>query len=122
VRRAFTLLGLPTVRARVRTSGRNGQLAARLWDVSRGRQLLVSRGVYRLMPAQRGTITFQLFGNGYRVSRGHTLKLEVLGRDPGFLRPSNGKFSVRVSRLTVELPTRERPNRRRGIARPRIAR
>jgi predicted acyl esterase len=122
VRKPFTLLGLPTVRARVRTKGRNGQLDSRLWDVSHGQQRLVSRGVYRLRPGQKGLVTFQLFGNGYRVARGHTLKLELLGRDPDYLRPSNGKFSVRVSKLTVELPTRERPGRRRGISRPRIAR
>ena len=112
VRRGFTMLGLPTVRARIRTRGSGGMLAARLWDVSRGRQTLISRGVYRLRAGQRGRVTFQLFGNGWRFRRGHRVKLELLGRDPNFLRTSNNRFSVRVSRLRVALPTRERGRRR----------
>ena len=35
-KRAFTMLGLPTVAATARTRGRDGQIAARLWDVSTG--------------------------------------------------------------------------------------
>lgn len=107
VRRSFTMLGLPTVRATVRTRGRNGFLAARLWHVLGRRQRLVSRGVYRLRPNQRGRITFQLFGNGYRFGPPpNRVKLELVGSDPNFLRTSNGRFSVRLSRLRVDLPTR----------------
>jgi hypothetical protein len=105
-RRPFTLLGMPTVEARIRTSGRGGFIAARLWDVNRGRQVLVSRGVYRLRDDQEGDIRFQLFGNGWRFRRGHTAKLELLGRDPNYLRTSNFRFSVRVSRARVDLPGR----------------
>ena len=108
VRRGFTMLGLPAVRAAVRTRGRHGYLAARLWDVHGRRQRLVSRGVYRLRGRQRGRIAFQLFGNGYRFARGHRVKLELLGRDPNYLRTSNGRFAVRLTRLQVALPTRER--------------
>lgn len=108
MRRALTLIGLPTVSARVRTVGRNGQLVGRLWDVFGAKQRLISRGVYRLTGNQRGRIVFQLSGNGYRIARGHRVKLELLGRDPGFLRPSNGSFSVRVSRVVAQLPVRER--------------
>ena len=100
-RRPFTMLGMPTVQARIRTRGRGGFIAARLWDVHRGRQLLVSRGVYRLRDNQRGEILFQLFGNGWRFARGHTAKLELLGNDPNFLRTSNFDFSVRISKLRV---------------------
>jgi fermentation-respiration switch protein FrsA (DUF1100 family) len=105
-RRPFTMLGLPLVSARIRTRGRGGFLAARLWDVYRGKQVLVSRGVYRLRDNQRGDVLFQLFGNGWRFARGHTAKLELLGNDPNFLRTSNFKFSVRVSRARVDLPGR----------------
>jgi predicted acyl esterase len=121
-RRAYTLLGLPTISARIKTTGSGGQLVARLWDVSAGRQLLVSRGVYRLRTNQSGRITFQLFGNGWAFRRGHVAKLELVGSDPNYLRPSNGPFSVRVSKLVVELPTRDKPSRRRGIGRPRLGR
>jgi len=107
-RRGLTMLGLPTVRATVRTTGRNGQLVGRLWDVFGAGQRLISRGVYRLADDQKGKVVFQLSGNGYRIAKGHTVKLELLGRDPGFLRPSNGSFSVRVSKLVAELPVRDR--------------
>ena len=106
VRRPFTLLGMPTVEATVRTRGRGGFLAARLWDVHRGRQTLVSRGVYRLRDNQSGEILFQLFGNGWRFRRGHVARLELVGRDPLFLRTSNFRFSVRVSGIRVLLPGR----------------
>ncbi|HZB05009.1 MAG TPA: CocE/NonD family hydrolase [Thermoleophilaceae bacterium] len=106
VRRPFTLLGMPTVEASIRTRGRGGFLAARLWDVHRGRMTLVSRGVYRLRDHQRGDIVFQLFGNGWRFRRGHVARLELVGRDPFFLRTSNFRFSVRVAGIRVLLPGR----------------
>ena len=106
----YTLLGRPTVTATIETSGANGQLAARLWDVDpAGRQVLVSRGVYRLLDDQRGSIVFQLSGNGYRFARGHTPRLELLGRDAPYYRASNGAFSVKVSGLRVLLPVAEEP-------------
>jgi predicted acyl esterase len=106
--RPFTMLGMPTVQARVRTHGRGGFIAARLWDVFRGRQTLVSRGVYRLRDNQRGKILFQLFGNGWRFRRGHVAKLELLGRDPNYLRTSNLPFSLRVSHVRMDLPGQRR--------------
>jgi hypothetical protein len=117
----FTLLGRPTVTARIQTTGRFGQIASRLWDVAPdGTQRLISRGVYRLLDNQSGPVTFQLHGNGYRFEPGHTPKLELLGRDnamtsggalsTGYLRASNGAFTVAVSDLTLELPTAEAPN------------
>ena len=105
-RRRFTMLGMPTLETRVVTRGRGGLIAARLWDVHRGQQVLVSRGVYRLRDNQRGRIVFQLFGNGWAFKRGHVAKLELLGRDPQFLRTSNLRFSVRFKRTSVELPGR----------------
>ena len=108
VGKPFTLLGLPTVRAAIKTKGRGGMIASRLWDVSAGKQVLVARGIYRLRDGQKGKVTFQLFGNGWRFKRGHTVKLELLGSDPTFMRASNFEFSVKVSHLTVSLPTHER--------------
>jgi hypothetical protein len=103
-RRPFTMLGMPTVETRIETKGRGGLIAARLWDVHRGRQLLVSRGVYRLRDYQRGRIVFQLFGNGWAFKKGHVAKLELLGRDPSFLRTSNSRFSVSFTQTRVQLP------------------
>jgi len=102
----FTLMGLPTITANVKTIGPFGEIAARLWDVlPSGEQRLITRGVYRLNDNQEGPITFQLHGNGYEFAAGDTVKLELLGRDAPYYRASNGVFSVEVSNLTVSLPT-----------------
>jgi predicted acyl esterase len=104
--KGFTLMGMPTVTATIKTVGPFGELASRLWDVlPNGEQRLVSRGVYRLGENQAGTITFQLHGNGYQFAAGDTVKLQLLGRDAPYYRASNGVFAVEVSNLTVSLPT-----------------
>jgi hypothetical protein len=106
--RGYTLLGLPTVRARIATTGLNGQLDSRLWDVSPdGQQRLISLGAYRLHDGQTGRVTFQLHGNGWCFAPGHRPKLELLGKDEPFLRPSNGTFTVQVSDIHVGLPIAE---------------
>jgi dienelactone hydrolase len=111
--RGFTLLGLPTVVARVRigpSSGDPGQFDARLWDVSGGRQMLVARTGYRLQGHGSEQIVFQLHGNGWHVAAGHTLKLELLGKDAPYYRASVGGPSVTIRSLTLVLPTLQRPN------------
>jgi fermentation-respiration switch protein FrsA (DUF1100 family) len=119
----YTLLGLPTVRAKVVLTGDYGQLDSRLWDVApNGDRVLVSRGAYRLRSKDSGkTITFQLHGNGWRFAAGHMPQLELLGRDAPYLRPSNSPFTVDVSSVTVELPTREKPGSRPVVRRPTIS-
>ncbi len=102
----FTLMGLPTVTATIKTIGPFGEIAARLWDVlPSGQQRLISRGIYRLTENQEGTITFQLHGNGYEFASGDTVKLQLLGRDAPYYRASNGSFTLEVSNVTVSLPT-----------------
>jgi hypothetical protein len=99
------VVGLPTVKARVRTTGPFGQLAGRLWDVGPdGQQTLIARGSYRLTPAQRGRVLFQLHGNAYAVPAGHGLVLELVGRDAPYLRPSNGTFTVDVLNAWIFVP------------------
>ena len=107
--KGFTLLGLPTVTATIKTTDTPklpGEIAARLWDVNGENETLISRGVYRLTEAQAGTITFQLHGNGYEFAKGHTVKLQLLGRDAPYYRASNGSFTVEISNVTVTLPTK----------------
>ena len=70
-----------------------------------GQQVLVSRGIYRLEDNQKGKVIFQLFGNGWRFARGHTAKFELIGSDSSYVRASNFEFSVKVSKLSVSLPT-----------------
>jgi predicted acyl esterase len=108
VKKGFTMIGLPTVKATIETKGKYGELAARLYDISNGKETLVTRGQYRLNDNQTGKITFQLNGNAYKFVKGHTLQLELLGQDPNYLRKSNGTFRISVSKLTLSVPTRER--------------
>ncbi|MBA3867383.1 MAG: hypothetical protein H0X42_13750 [Solirubrobacterales bacterium] len=109
VQQGFTMLGLPTVRTKIFTTGQYGQIDARLWDISpEGTQLLVSRGIYALENGQTGTIEFQLHGNGYRFAKGHTVELQLLGRDAPYYQPGTVPFTVRAAALTVALPTLQR--------------
>ena len=115
VTQPFTLLGLPIVRANIDTTGAGGQIASRLWDIAPdGKQVLVARGVYRLEDDQKGTVTFQLFGNGYRFEAGHSAKLELLGRDAPYVRASNGRFSVKIKDLTTRAPGEREARHRAG--------
>lgn len=100
------MIGLPTVCADIRTIGQFGQLDSRLWDVdpTTGDQILVSRGAYRLTANQTGEVTFQLQGNAWTFEEGHVPKLELLGRDADYLRPSNDGFAVEVSDLRIDFP------------------
>jgi fermentation-respiration switch protein FrsA (DUF1100 family) len=113
--RGFTMLGLPTVSADVAVNGQFGQLDSRLWDVGPdGKQTLISRGVYRLLDNQNGNILFQLHGNGWRFPVGHKPKLELLGRDAAYTRPSNGSFSIQVTNVRVVMPTLNKPGSLHG--------
>jgi fermentation-respiration switch protein FrsA (DUF1100 family) len=112
VKRGFTMLGRPTVEARIASSGQYGQIDARLWDVSpEGTQLLLDRGVYALSSGQTGKIVFQLHGNGYRFIKGHKVELQLLGRDAPYYQPGKFPYTVRVSDLRVTLPTLQRQPR-----------
>jgi hypothetical protein len=106
----YTLLGAPTISARLRVTGDAGvpQLALRLWDVSDGSQTLVARGLYR--PTGKGTEVFQLHPNGWQFAPGHVARLEVLGSDPPYARPSNGRFEVTIESLALTLPVRDEPD------------
>jgi len=84
VARAFTMVGSPSVTARVTVGTRPNaypQLIARLWDVAPGgTQRLIARGAYRVS-SRDARITFQLWGNAYRFAAGHRVRVELLGQD-----------------------------------------
>jgi Acetyl xylan esterase (AXE1) len=104
----FTLLGAPSISARFKVSGREPALALRLWDVSpAGTQTLVARGLYR--PRRGRTQVLQLHPGAWRFAPGHVPKLELVGRDVGYARPSNFAWSIAVSDLRLRLPVHERP-------------
>jgi dienelactone hydrolase len=111
----YTLLGSPMVTADLQVSGEFAYIAARLLDVDpvKNTETLVSRGAYRIDPgAPNGRQTFQISANGWHFASGHVPELELLGRDAPFLRPSNGRFSIAVSNLTLRLPVHEVPGAR----------
>ncbi|MEK6276799.1 MAG: CocE/NonD family hydrolase [Actinomycetota bacterium] len=107
----YTLIGSPTVIARVFTTDLQAQVVARLWDLGPdGNQVFVTRGVLRPDLGRDGRQPFQLNPNGWFFAPGHVAKLELLGRDSPYARASNGSFGVSVSDLELRLPVRERPN------------
>jgi dienelactone hydrolase len=109
-RRAFTLVGGPTIIARLGVDGPPGapQLAGRLWDVSgAASRTLIARGFYR---PRSGRNVWQLHPGAWRVRPGHRIQLELLGQDAPFGRPSNGAFEVAIERLELRLPVRQRPD------------
>jgi hypothetical protein len=106
--KGVTLIGQPVITGRVVTTGRNGQLDARLWDLNpkTGKQQLVDRGAYRLTDDQKGGFRFTLDGNGWRFAKGHRIVVELLGRDAPTYGASPTAFHATLSRVQVALPVR----------------
>jgi hypothetical protein len=115
----WTVMGAPTVIARIKASGEAAQLAARLWDVGPdGRQTLMARLAYRPRLDDDRPQVFQLHPVGWYLAPGHTVKLELLGSDQPYVRASNAPFNLHVSDLELRLPVRNRPGNRPGVASP----
>lgn len=108
----YTLLGSPTVIADLHVSGKFAYVAARLLDVNpaTNTETLVARCVYRIDSKRPdGLQVFQLYAGAWHFAAGHEPKLELLGQDPSYTRPSNGVFSISVSNLQLRLPVHEVP-------------
>lgn len=107
----LTLIGSPTIAARLRIDGDYPQITARLWDVAPdGQQTLVQHGTYR--PERSGPQVFQIHPAGWQFAEGHVAKLELLGRDSPYTQPSAGTFSITAEDLVLDLPVRQRPDGR----------
>ncbi len=50
------------------------------------------------------TISYEMFGNAWRVRPGHVLQLEVLQDDSTFLRTNNVPSTVTIERLGARVP------------------
>jgi len=109
--RGYTLLGAPTITAKLTARGTYPMLVERLWDVdpTTGTETLVDRGDYRLTGAGTTTATFQLHPGAWHFAAGHVPKLELLSQDPSYLRTSNGAFTITVDDLRLQLPVHDRP-------------
>ncbi len=103
----YTLLGSPTVVAKLSLSGSYPELAERLWDVDpgSGTETLVARGLYR--PTASGLQVFQLHPGAWHFAAGQIPKLELVAQDSPYGRTSNGQFSIAVSNLQLRLPVHE---------------
>lgn len=112
----YTLLGSPTVVARIDAPGANTQIAARLMDIApNGDQKLVARGLWRPEIGGPSRQVFQLNPNGWEFKEGHVAKLELLPDDAPFGRASPGQSEVRVSNLELRLPVVESPGDLGGL-------
>jgi dienelactone hydrolase len=110
--RGYTLMGSPTISARLRIEGEFPQIVGRLWDVAPdGQQTLVSHGIYRPKARPGRSTTFQIEPAGWHFAPGHVPKLELLGRDSPYARASNGTFKITARALRLVLPTRQRKPR-----------
>jgi predicted acyl esterase len=117
---AFTLAGAPTIVADLTVQNANDALIGRLYDVdpTTRRERLIARGTYR--PTGIGTTSrqvFQLHPQAYRIAPGHQVKLELLGQDAPYARPSTGQAPIDVRNLELRLPTIEAPGALDGLVR-----
>ncbi|HKP89616.1 MAG TPA: CocE/NonD family hydrolase [Thermoleophilaceae bacterium] len=101
-----TIVGLPRLTIRYRATAPDFELNSRLWDVAPGgARTLVTRGAYRGGPSLGpATVTYEMFGNAWRVRPGHVLQLELLQDDSTFLRTDNVPSTVTIERLGVRVP------------------
>jgi predicted acyl esterase len=117
---AFTLVGAPTIVADLTVQNANDALIGRLYDVdpSTRQERLIARGTFR--PTGVGTTSrqvFQLHPQAYRIAPGHQVKLELLGQDAPYARPSTGQAPIDVRNVELRLPTTESPGALDGLVR-----
>lgn len=113
----YTLAGSTTVVADLTVAGANDALISRLYDVdpAAGTEKLIARGVYRPTGVGTSRQVFQLYPQAWTVAEGHTLKLELLGQDAPYVRPSTGQQPVGVSNLELRIPTVDAPGAAGGL-------
>ena len=119
----FTVVGAPTVIAKINQAGSDSQVAARLVDVAAdgSTKLLVARGLWR--PQGNGFQVFQLHANAWKVEEGHVLRLELLPKDAslpagGILnygRPSNNQADATITDLDLRIPVADQPGAAGGM-------
>ena len=125
----YTVMGSPTVIARIAQSGINSQVAARLVDVSPDgtTKTLVNRALWR-PAATADHQVFQLQPNGWKVEEGHRLRLELLPGDyagsplANFSRPSDGQQQATISDLELRVPVLEEPGSAGGAVKAQVKR
>lgn len=113
----FTLMGSPTIIAKIQSPSPNSEIAARLVDVAPGgTETLIARGLYRPSGGIQEAV-FQLHPQAYHFAAGHVAKLELLSSDVPYGRWSNLQTNVTVNDLELRLPVMERPGSLGGLVR-----
>jgi hypothetical protein len=108
----YTLMGSPTVVAKIDSPTANSEMAARLVDVDpSGTETLVDRQLFRPAVGSARQV-FQLHPAGHLFPAGHVAKLELLPGDDhglfgGYGRGANGQGKITVSDLSLRIPTLE---------------
>jgi fermentation-respiration switch protein FrsA (DUF1100 family) len=111
----YTLMGSPTIIAKVESPSPNSEIAARLLDVAPdGTESLVARGLYRPTGGKQEMV-FQLHPQAYHFAAGHVARLELLPSDYPYGRFSNLQAEVTVSDLELRLPVNEQPGALGGL-------
>jgi predicted acyl esterase len=111
----YTLMGSPTVIAKIDSPTANSEMAARLLDVDpNGTETLVARQLFRPAVGSARQV-FQLHPAGHLFAAGHVAKLELLPSDShgallgGYGRAANGQGPITVSGLSLRLPVLDSP-------------
>jgi predicted acyl esterase len=110
----YTIAGAPTILADLTVRYVNDAVLGRLYDVDPdGQQRLIARGTYRPTGAARDAgpsrQVWQLHPQAWKVEPGHTVKLELLGRDQPYALAQTGQTAVEVANLELRLPTIDAP-------------
>jgi predicted acyl esterase len=111
----YTLMGSPTVIAKIDSPTANSEMAARLLDVDpNGTETIVDRQLFRPAVGSARQV-FQLHPAGHLFAPGHVAKLELLPSDShgallgGYGRAANGQGPITVSGLSLRLPVVDSP-------------
>jgi hypothetical protein len=107
----LTLLGAGVITALFTASGDSNsvQLNARLYEVlPNNSALMADRGFRRLSAAEvtGGVIRFELFGNGWKFTKGSRIRLELMQDDAPYLKSSTPPSSLSLQRVVLNLPVR----------------
>lgn len=107
----LTLLGAGVITALFTASGDSNsvQLNARLYEVlPNNSALMADRGFRRLSAAEvtSGVISFELFGNGWKFTKGSRIRLELMQDDAPYLKTSSPPSSLSLQRVVLNLPVR----------------
>lgn len=106
----FTMMGMPQLNLKysVTFSGDEYWIAARVYDKDPGGQMtMVTRGVCKVNLASHPDKlceSFQLFGNGWRFEKDHSVVVEVTQADTPFLRRQNEPSNLSLSEANLAIP------------------